>query len=144
MGQRHPEIKVIALDAERTFWEKVTPIHAENHRPTDNPFHNRLSRPYSDVAQVFRSGIGAKAVANIALLEQVVKHEQVSFPSGWAHYDTAKPSSIKFGPDTETVNCLRLDYEGMQEMFFGEVESFDSLTTTIQELQEAVNLKLGS
>jgi hypothetical protein len=51
---------------------------------------------------------------------------------------------MKFVPDTETVNRLRLDYEGMQEMFFGEVESFDSLTTTIQELQEAVNLKLGS
>jgi hypothetical protein len=51
---------------------------------------------------------------------------------------------MKFVPDTETVNRLRLDYEGMKEMFFGEVESFDSLTTTIQELQEAVNLKLGS
>lgn len=140
---RHPEIKVVALDAERTFWEKVTLIHAENHRPTDKPFHNRLSRHYSDVAQIFRSGLGAKAVANVTLLEQVVKHKQVFFPSGWAHYDTAKPGSIKLVPDTETANLLRLDYEGMKEMFFGEVESFDSLMTTVKDLQEVLNLKEG-
>jgi hypothetical protein len=140
---RHPEIKVIALDAERTFWEKVTLIHAENHRPPDKPFHNRLSRHYSDVAQIFRSEVGTKAVANTALLEQVVKHKQVFFPSGWAHYDTAKPGSMKLVPDTETANRLRLDYEGMKEMFFGEVESFDSVMTTIQELQVVLNLKQG-
>jgi hypothetical protein len=31
----------------------------------------------------------------------------------------------------------------MKEMFFGEVESFDSLMTTIKELQEVLNLKKG-
>src|ERR1017187_4058966 len=140
---RRPKIKVIALDAERTFWEKVTLIHAENHRPADKPFHNRLSRHYSDVAHIFRSELGAKAIANTALLEQVVKHKQVFFPSGWAHYDTAKPGSLKLVPDTETVNRLRSDYESMKEMFFGEVESFNSVMTTIRELQEALNLRQG-
>jgi hypothetical protein len=135
---------VIALDAERTFWEKVTLIHAENHRPADKPFHNRLSRHYSDVAQIFRSELGAKAIANTALLEQVVKHKQVFFPSGWANYDTAKPGSLKLVPDTETVNLLRSDFESMKEMFFGEVESFNSVMTTIRELQEALNLRQGA
>ena len=95
------------------------------------------------MAQIFRSELGAKAVANTTLLEQVVIHKQVFFPSGWAHYDTAKPGSMKLVPDTETSNRLRLDYEGMKEMFFGEVESFDSMMTTIKELQEALNLKKG-
>jgi hypothetical protein len=96
------------------------------------------------VAQISRSELGAKAIANTALLEQVVKHKQVFFPSGWANYDTAKPGSLKLVPDTETVNLLRSDFESMKEMFFGEVESFNSVMTTIRELQEALNLRQGT
>lgn len=136
---RNPQAKVIVLDAERTFWEKVTLIHAENHRPADRPSRERLSRHYSDVAQIFRSELGAKAVADIALLEQVVEHKRVFFPSGWAHYDTAKPGSMKLIPDTDAEKHLRFDYESMREMFFGEVEDFDAVMSTIRELQAALN-----
>jgi hypothetical protein len=136
---RDPQAKVIVLDAERTFWEKVTLIHAENHRPEDRPSRERLSRHYSDVAQIFRSELGAKVVANTTLLDQVVEHKCVFFPSGWAHYDTAKPGSMKLVPDAEAEKRLRTDYEGMKEMFFGEVEGFDTVMATIQELQAVLN-----
>jgi hypothetical protein len=130
---------VIALDAERTFWEKVTLIHAENHRPADRSSRERLSRHYSDVAQIFRSELGAKAVADTTLLDQVVEHKRIFFPLGWAHYDTAKRGSMKLVPDAEAEKRLRADYEGMKEMFFGEVEDFDTVMATIQKLQAALN-----
>lgn len=136
---RNPQAKVIVLDAERTFWEKVTLIHAENHRPEDRPSRERLSRHYSDVAEIFRSELGAKAVANTALLDQVVEHKRIFFPSGWAHYDTAKPGSMKLAPSAEAEKRLRSDYEGMREMFFGEVEDFDTVMAAIRELETVLN-----
>jgi hypothetical protein len=138
---RYPDVKLIVLDAQRTFWEKVTLIHAENHRPPDKPFRDRLSRHFSDVAQIFRTDLGKQASVNFELLEQVVKHKQIFFPSGWAHYDTARPGTMKLVPDAELARNLRADYEGMREMFFGEVEDFDSVITTIRELEEAINHK---
>jgi hypothetical protein len=140
---RNPQVKVIVLDAERTFWEKVTLIHAENYRPTDRPSRERLSRHYSDVAQIFRSELGAKAIANTILLDQVVEHKQIFFPSGWAHYDTAKPGSMKLVPDADMEKQLRSDYEGMREMFFGEIEDFDAVMGTIRELQTLLNAEKG-
>lgn len=67
------------------------------------------------------------------------EHKLIFFPSGWAHYDTAKPGSMKLVPDAEVERRLRLDYEGMREMFFEEVEDFDSGMATIQELETLLN-----
>jgi hypothetical protein len=35
-----PFAEVTVLDAQRTFWEKVTLLHAENHRPDPSTFYN--------------------------------------------------------------------------------------------------------
>jgi hypothetical protein len=123
------------------FWEKVTLIHAENHRPQDKPFRDRLSRHFSDLAQIFRTDLGKQASANFELLDQVIQHKQIFFPSGWAHYDTARPGTMKLVPDAKFAKNLRADYEGMREMFFGESEDFDSVIATIRELEQAINRK---
>jgi hypothetical protein len=136
---RNPQAKVIVLDAERTFLGKVTLIHVENHRPADRPSRERLSRHYSDVARIFCSELGAKAVANITLLDQVVEHKRIFFPSGWTHYDTAKPGSMNLASEAEAEKRLRSDYESMREMFFGDVENFDAEIATIRELQTVLN-----
>lgn len=79
------------------------------------------------------------AVANLTLLDQVVEHKRIFFPSGWAHYDTAKPGSMKLAPDAQAEKRLRSDYESMREMFFGEVEDFDAVIATIRNLQAFLN-----
>jgi hypothetical protein len=43
-----PFAEVIVLDAQRTFWEKVTLLHAENHRPDPSKLKPRMSRHWSD------------------------------------------------------------------------------------------------
>ncbi len=47
-----PECHVVSLEAERTFWEKATILHAEYHRPQDKPMRSRLSRDCYDVCRI--------------------------------------------------------------------------------------------
>ncbi len=42
--------EVVALELERTFWEKATILHTEYHRPIDKPTPDRFSRHYADTA----------------------------------------------------------------------------------------------
>ncbi|MDD5657614.1 MAG: nucleotidyl transferase AbiEii/AbiGii toxin family protein, partial [Elusimicrobia bacterium] len=42
--------EVVALELERTFWEKATILHAEYHRPAAQPVRDRCARHYSDFA----------------------------------------------------------------------------------------------
>jgi hypothetical protein len=43
---------VVALEAERTFWEKATILHAEHHRPQDKATPDRFSRHYADLSRL--------------------------------------------------------------------------------------------
>jgi hypothetical protein len=47
---KEPSADITVLDAQRTFWEKVTLLHAENHRPDPSKLKLRMSRHWSDVA----------------------------------------------------------------------------------------------
>jgi hypothetical protein len=49
--------EVVALEIERTFWEKATILHAEYHRPIAQPIRDRLARvgelPVAEAATPF-------------------------------------------------------------------------------------------
>ena len=64
----NPAFEVIAIDAERTFWEKATILHQEAHRPGAIPA--RYSRHYYDLYKLSESAIRSTALANLALLNQ--------------------------------------------------------------------------
>jgi len=42
--------EVVALELQRSFWEKATILHSEYHRPRDKPTPDRYSRHYADTA----------------------------------------------------------------------------------------------
>lgn len=139
-----PSCQVRTLSAERTFWEKVTLLHAESHRPKDKPSGERMSRHYYDVAKLYQSGIGPKALARADLLEAVVKHKRLFFRSGWANYDTAVPGSIRLVPPDERLAALEADYRTMREtMIFGESYSFDELLAVLGEVEGKLNAASG-
>ena len=125
------DVAVVALLAKRTFWEKVTILHAEFHRPSDKPLPDRYSRHYYDVAMLAQSSIRNEALADIALLDQVVIHKQTFYPSGWAHYAAAKPGSLHLLPAPERVIALERDYRNMGVMLFGEPPPFAAITETL-------------
>ena len=46
--------EVVALEVERSFWEKATILHTEYHRPAEKPTPDRFSRHYADTAALAR------------------------------------------------------------------------------------------
>jgi hypothetical protein len=115
-------VKVLA--AERTFLEKATLLHAEYHRPPNKEIPLRLSRHYYDTSRLILSGISEKATARSGLLQRVVEHKKVFFPSGWAHYDEAIQGSLRLTPHPGRIRQLEEDYDKMWEMFFAEQPVF--------------------
>ncbi len=133
------DVPVVALLAKRTFWEKVTILHAEFHRPPEKALPDRYSRHYYDVAMLAQGPIRSEALADMPLLDQVVIHKQTFYPSGWAHYAAAHPGSLHLLPPPERVVALERDYRNMGVMLFGEPPPFSSLMEILSGLEKEIN-----
>jgi hypothetical protein len=96
-----PACEVVAIAAERTFWEKATILHQEAHRPGRIP--QRHSRHYYDLYKLALSPVRAFALAQTALLQDVMTFKQRFYPSAWARYDLALPGTFKLLPATITA-----------------------------------------
>lgn len=73
MAEEFPEqfvdfrCELVALELERTFWEKATILHAEHHRDAAKPLRDRSSRHYSDMAALALHAVAARALAGAEL-----------------------------------------------------------------------------
>jgi hypothetical protein len=133
------DVAVVALLAKRTFWEKATILHAEYHRPPEKPLPDRYSRHYYDVAMMAQGKIRAEALSDLDLLAQVVRHKETFYPSGWAHYELARPGSLRLVPREERLATLERDYRNMGVMIFGKPPDFGEVMTTLTRLEREVN-----
>ena len=130
---------VIALELERSFWEKATILHVEYHRPTERPAPVRYSRHYADTAALARHDIAERALGDAALRDRVVSWKSLFFGSGWAKYDLAKPGGFRLVPPGSRLPGLRADYRAMQSMYLSEPPSFDDVLRVLTELEERIN-----
>jgi hypothetical protein len=133
------DVAVVALLAKRTFWEKVTILHAECYRPPEKALPERYSRHYYDVAMMAQGPIRSEALSDMPLLAQVVRHKETFYPSGWARYDLAQPGSLRFVPREERLAALERDYRNMRVMIFGEPPSFDGIIRALARLELEIN-----
>lgn len=133
------KIPVVALELERTFWEKATILHAEYHRPAAQPLRDRLARHYSDMAALWRHPSRSNALARMDLLEDVVRHKSRFFASSWASYDTAIPGSFHLVPPEHRHGELARDLEAMQPMFLATPPSFRTLLECLTEAEASLN-----
>jgi hypothetical protein len=74
-----PSTEVVTAAPERTFWEKVSILHQEAHRPETKRMLPRYSRHYYDIFRFANSAIKMRAFDNIALLEKVVTFKMPSY-----------------------------------------------------------------
>jgi hypothetical protein len=132
---------VVALDFERTFWEKATILHAEYRRPAGQPMRDRFARHYADFAALWRHRNGPAAAARIDLLERVRIHKSRFFTSSWAQYDAAVPGSLRLVPPDERIPELRRDYMAMQPMFMSPPPHLDTVLATLREAEDSINRK---
>lgn len=132
-------IAVEAILARRTFWEKVTILHAEHHRPEGRLFPGRYSRHYYDTAMLAQSEVKAEALADMDLLTQVVLHKEAFYPLAWARYDLARPGSLRLLPAQERLVALKQDYRAMEVMIFGQPPAFDEIIGRLLALEREIN-----
>ena len=134
------QTEVVALEIERTFWEKATILHAEFHRPSDKIQPPRYARHYADFAALWIHASGAEASRQLDLLERVRQHKSRFFASCWANYATAVPGSLRLMPPENRLAELRADYEAMRPMFINQPLPFNQLIAVLQEAEQTLNL----
>jgi hypothetical protein len=131
--------EVVALEVERTFWEKATILHAEFHRPAGKPTPDRFSRHYADTAALARHPAASRAIDRHDLRNRVVAWKGRFFGSSWANYDGAKPGTFRLVPTTERQPALRRDYQAMRDMYLSEPVLFDDVLATLADLEDRIN-----
>jgi hypothetical protein len=134
-----PEARVTALLGKRTFWEKVTILHAEFYRDEAKALPGRYSRHYYDVAMLSQSAIKDEALADFDLLRQVVRHKMTFYPAAWARYDLAVPGSLRLTPPEHRIAALKQDYQDMAVMIFGQPPAFEWILQQLAEVERTVN-----
>ncbi len=127
------------LGIERTFGEKATILHMLFHQDADKPLADRMSRHYYDMAMLIGKPSKDRALADLALLEEVAHHKSVFFKAAWASYETAKPGSLRLAPSADTAKALKRDYGGMHEMIIGDAPDWDTILTSIEAFEAEVN-----
>ena len=134
-----PDCHVRALKIERTFWEKVTILHQEHFRTSEQAAPARFSRHYYDTYMMFQDEETRDAAFQPpTLLGSVVEHKKRFYPRQWARYDLALPETLEVMPSDVWVNFLKNDYRDMEIMMFGEIPSFDEILTGLQSLENTI------
>ena len=116
------DVEVRVLAPERTFWEKATVFHSENHRRVGHdevpPSWQRISRHAHDLFMLDRKGVADRALARLELLDQVARYKHAFFYAGWSQYDKVKPGTFLLAPNELLEKQVRRDYERMRIMLF--------------------------
>jgi Nucleotidyl transferase AbiEii toxin, Type IV TA system len=131
-----PQMTASVLVPDRTFWEKVTALHAESFRAKPRQF---FSRHYSDVATMLRTRIGQDASRDLAMLEDVRIFKGVYYYAEWARYELAKPGTLVVVPGEERTRELAIDYRSMRQMFLSEPPPFDWVVDQLRAFERDVN-----
>lgn len=135
------QCEVVALEVERSFWEKATILHAEYHRAAEKPTPDRFSRHYADTAALANHPTASKAIDRHDLRERVVKWKSRFFGSSWANYEQAKPGTFRLVPPAKRQPALRSDYQAMRGMYLNEPATFDDILAILTALEDRINHK---
>jgi len=131
--------EVVALELQRTFWEKATILHAEYHRPLDSPTPDRYARHYFDMVRLLAHVKAPQFLADKAQCERVVDWKNRVFSRGWARYDLARHGSFRLVPPEVRQAVLSRDYATMRPMFMTEPPRFEVLMMALRNAEEAIN-----
>jgi hypothetical protein len=131
--------KIIATTPERSFWEKITILHAEAHRPEGSLIRECYSRHYYDTVMITNSYVKQKAFNDLLLLKNVAEFKDKFYHAGWANYKNAKPGTIKLLPPQHSLPELHRDYLKMESMIYKQNMSFDDILKSLAQLEEEIN-----
>lgn len=130
---------VRVLAAERTFWEKATILHMIYNYQYGKNIPPRMSRHYYDLFAMIDNSIYEKSLKKIALLKDVSEHKSLFFKANWAHYEEAKPGSLRLVPRDDQISQLKTDYRQMKEMFFEQPPLFENIIEILKNVEDKIN-----
>ncbi len=144
IGRRLPELKlnkpvITTIKPERTFWEKITILHHEAHRPVGSIVPVRYSRHYYDIYKMGHTHVKTESFQNLDILKEVILFKKRFYPRGWAKYDEAVPGTMKLLPSTANIKVLEDDYFKMKRMIYGEAPDWDDIIKYLTELEAEIN-----
>lgn len=130
------EVHVSTLSVLRSFWEKVTILHALHHGTKLLP---EMSRHYYDTMMLAARGVDDAAKEKPDLLAKVVLNKSLMFADNKASYGTAVIGSLRLVPTDDLRARLADDYAAMSEMFMAPPPSFADLMAAIAALEAKLN-----
>lgn len=133
--------EVVAMEVERTFWEKATILHSEFHRPAVQPIRDRFARHYSDMAALWRHPSRKAALERLDLLDRVARFKSRFFASSWSDYESARPGRLKLCPPAEREVELARDYAKMAPMFLAPPPPFADILNSLREAEREINAR---
>ncbi len=135
---QQPDTTLRTVSPTRTFWEKVTILHKEAFR-TNGKVPPRYSRHYYDLWCMAQSSVKEAALGDLVLLRRVVAFKDRFYPAGGAHYELARPGTMRLMPPEDCLPALQADYEHMKNMIFGETPEFERILEVIRMLETEIN-----
>lgn len=133
------ESTILTIDAERTFWEKLTILHKIAHFPNDKVIPSRYARHLYDVYSMGKSWIKESAYNKKELLEKDVTFKQQFYYARGAHYETATLENIILVPGADICRALEADYVAMRNMIYGELSEFNEILGFLKILEEEIH-----
>jgi hypothetical protein len=116
-------------------------MHVECQRGEFRTGADRLSRHWYDLAMLADLAHGQAALADRALLIDVVKHKKVFYNASYANYDACVAGQFRLIPDDAAMASLRDDFQRMIDagMFIGEPPEFARILKRLRELELLLN-----
>ncbi|MCQ2423174.1 MAG: nucleotidyl transferase AbiEii/AbiGii toxin family protein [Lachnospiraceae bacterium] len=130
---------VLTIDAERTFWEKITILHKIANFPEGKTLPHRYARHLYDVYCLGNSDIKELAFKKNELLEKDVAFKLKFYYAKSAHYETATLKHIRLIPAAGVMQTLKNDYAAMINMFYGNAPEFDEIIQYLRVLEEEIH-----
>ncbi|MGH1430968.1 MAG: nucleotidyl transferase AbiEii/AbiGii toxin family protein [Neptuniibacter sp.] len=129
------ETNVMTLSINRTFFEKVTAVHAFINQ---KKIESRSSRHLYDIVKIALSH--PEVVTDTAMLVSVVEHKKKYFRAGAAKYDLATQAELRLVPATEEqYKAFINDWGKMQDMFADSPPVFSELISQLDRLERLIN-----
>lgn len=132
-----PKFNVPTVLAGKTFLEKVFLLHEEFNRPGGCTRLERLTRHMYDIEKMMDSEFAIKAMNNVGMYVEIVKHRQNFTAWSGLDYKLHKPATLSFVPPTSLNAILKEDYSKMQEGFiYGESLPYEQLINRLSTLKQ--------
>jgi len=136
-----PRASVNVLSPIRTFWEKVTLAHAECARQEWRHNGERFARHWSDLAALADHQIAVRAIADRAVLEDVVRIKTAFWPQTFTDYKRCLVGDCRIVPAGALLVGLSRDYAAMVSagMFAIAPPPFEVLVDHLRKLEVRIN-----